>query len=64
MSVKFVKIASDWVSPSDVVAVERRPGGGSRIHLRSGTSLAYGDTIDPDDVIRMLFEAEGQGENR
>lgn len=58
MGVKFVKIGGDWVSPAEVVAVERRPGGGARIHLKSGAQLAYSDSITPDDVVRTMFDAE------
>lgn len=58
MKVRFVKIDTDWVNPREVVAVERRPGGGARIHLKSGASLAYSESITPDAVVQTMFEAE------
>lgn len=61
--VRFVKIVNDWVNPREVVAVERRPGGGARIHLKSGGSLAYGESITPDDVVQTMFAAEVRSTN-
>lgn len=58
MGVRFVKIGSDWVRPSEVAAVERRPGGGVRIYLKSGGQLAYGVSVTPDAVVQTMFEAE------
>ena len=54
---KFLKIGSDWVDVAEIAAVERRPGGGARVHLKSGAQLAYGDEMTPDAVVQQMTKA-------